>query len=126
MTYFDPASKGLVDAPGRALPKLSQIQLVDSSEDGSKVLVHAGADNDAGRYLLFDKATKKLGQLLPSRPELEQRALASVQSITYTARDGVAVPAYLTLPPGREAGRGLPIVILPHGGPAARDEWGFD
>lgn len=126
VTYFDPASKGLVDALGRALPKLSQIQLVDSSEDGSKVLVHAGADNDAGRYLLFDKATKKLGQLLPSRPELEQRALASVQSITYTARDGVTVPAYLTLPPGREAGRGLPIVVLPHGGPAARDEWGFD
>ena len=47
VTYFDPASKGLVDALGRALPKLSQIQLVDSSEDGSKVLIHAGADNDA-------------------------------------------------------------------------------
>jgi dipeptidyl aminopeptidase/acylaminoacyl peptidase len=45
--------------------------------------------------------------------------------VTYPAADGVSIPAYLTLPPGRE-GRNLPAVVLPHGGPAARDEWGFD
>lgn len=48
-----------------------------------------------------------------------------MRSITFPATDGTAIPAYLTLPPGGE-GRNLPAVILPHGGPQARDEWGFD
>jgi dipeptidyl aminopeptidase/acylaminoacyl peptidase len=126
VTYFDPAAKALVESLGRALPKLPQIELVDASDDGSKVLLHAGADNDAGRYFLFDRTAKKLGQLLPSRGELEGRNLARVKSISYAARDGVSVPAYLTLPPGKESAKGLPAVVLPHGGPAARDEWGFD
>src|SRR3546814_3214520 len=45
--------------------------------------------------------------------------------LTYPAADGVSIPAYLTLPPGKEA-KNLPAIVLPHGGPAARDEWGFD
>jgi dipeptidyl aminopeptidase/acylaminoacyl peptidase len=60
-----------------------------------------------------------------ARPQLENVPLATVRAVTYPAADGVQVPAYLTLPPGREA-RGLPAVILPHGGPDSRDEWGFD
>ena len=124
--YFDPAAKALVSSLHRALPKLAHIELVDASDDGTKVLVYGGADNDPGRYLLFDRTAKKLGQLLPSRPELEGRSLATVRSISYAARDGVSVPAYLTLPPGKESAKGLPAVVLPHGGPASRDEWGFD
>ena len=58
------------------------------------------------------------------RPELEGRTLASVKPITITAADGTAIPAYLTLPPGKPA-KGLPAVVLPHGGPSSRDEWGF-
>src|SRR4029453_6469019 len=56
---------------------------------------------------------------------LEGKPLASVKAISYPAADGTRVPAYLTLPPGKEA-KGLPAVVLPHGGPSARDEWGFD
>jgi dipeptidyl aminopeptidase/acylaminoacyl peptidase len=59
------------------------------------------------------------------RPELEGRALAPVKPVTIAAPDGVSIPAYLTLPPGKAA-KGLPAVVLPHGGPSARDEWGFD
>src|SRR4029077_14505845 len=61
-----------------------------------------------------------------ARSELEGVQLAKVRPITYQAADGVAVPAYLTLPPGKEDAKGLTAIVLPHGGPSARDEWGFD
>ena len=48
-----------------------------------------------------------------------------MDSVSYTARDGLDIPAYLTLPAGRTP-KNLPMVVMPHGGPFARDEWGFD
>jgi dipeptidyl aminopeptidase/acylaminoacyl peptidase len=66
-----------------------------------------------------------MGTLLLGRPELAKRTLASVKAVTYPSADGTQIPAYLTLPPG-SSGKGLPAVVLPHGGPEARDEWGFD
>ena len=59
------------------------------------------------------------------RPELVDRPLAQVKTISFPASDGVSIPAYLTLPVG-SAGKKLPAIVLPHGGPSARDEWGFD
>jgi dipeptidyl aminopeptidase/acylaminoacyl peptidase len=52
--------------------------------------------------------------------------LAKVQPVTYPAADGTLIPGYLTLPPGAETAKGLPAIVLPPGGPSARDEWGFD
>jgi dipeptidyl aminopeptidase/acylaminoacyl peptidase len=123
--YFDPEYKALSSALGKALPNLPIVTFVNASLDGKKVLLFAGGDNDAGRYFLFDKTTKALGEILPARPGLAGRTLASVKSITYPAADGTMVPAYLTLPAGKAA-KGLPAVVLPHGGPSSRDEWGFD
>jgi dipeptidyl aminopeptidase/acylaminoacyl peptidase len=60
-----------------------------------------------------------------SRPQLEGLKLAPVKAVTYRAADGTTIPAYLTLPPG-SSGNGLPAIVMPHGGPNARDEWGFD
>jgi dipeptidyl aminopeptidase/acylaminoacyl peptidase len=66
-----------------------------------------------------------MGELMPVRRTLAGRMLATVKPVSYSAADGTSVPAYLTLPAGKE-GKGLPAVVLPHGGPSARDEWGFD
>ena len=60
-----------------------------------------------------------------SRPQLEGVKLAEVKPINYKAADGTMVPGYLTLPPGVTA-KNLPAIVMPHGGPSARDEWGFD
>jgi dipeptidyl aminopeptidase/acylaminoacyl peptidase len=60
------------------------------------------------------------------RGELEGVKLAVVKPVTYPGADGTLVPGYLTLPPGREDAKGLPAIVMPHGGPGARDEWGFD
>src|SRR5690606_34346161 len=58
-------------------------------------------------------------------PGVPAAAMGVVKYVTYPAADGLSIPAHLTLPPGREA-KGLPLVVLPHGGPQARDEPGFD
>lgn len=123
--YFDPEFKALAASLSKALPKSPIIQFEDASRDGTKLLIFAGSDSDAGRYYLFDRAKKTLEPLMIERPELEGRTLASVKPVTIAAPDGAAIPAYLTLPPGKDA-KNLPAVVLPHGGPSSRDQWGFD
>jgi len=88
-------------------------------------LMLAYSDSDPGSFYLFDKTTKHLDELAPVRVPLISRQLATVQSISYPAADGVSIPAYLTLPPG-STGKDLPAIVLPHGGPEARDEGTFD
>lgn len=123
--FFDPKLKSLGAALSKAIPGLPLISFIDSSSDESKLLIFAGSDVNPGRYFLHDKATRRLEELLPSRPQLEGVALAPVTSVRFPAADGTMVPAYLTLPVG-SAGKSLPAIVMPHGGPAARDEWGFD
>jgi dipeptidyl aminopeptidase/acylaminoacyl peptidase len=123
--YFDPEFKALADSLSKVLPKLPLVDFVDSSADGGKLLIFASSDTDPGRYYVFDRNAKTLNEAMLARPELEGRTLAQQKSVTIPALDGAQIPAYLTLPPGKTA-KGLPAVILPHGGPSARDEWGFD
>jgi dienelactone hydrolase len=123
--YFDRDYAALARTLGRAMPQLPLIDFGSASADGSRILVHAGSDSDPGRYYIYNRTTRNLGEIMLARPQLENVPLASVRSVSYAAADGTSIPAYLTLPPGREP-RGLPAVVLPHGGPSARDEWGFD
>lgn len=123
--YFDPAVARLVQSLAKALPQLPIIRVIDSSEDENRLLVWAGSDNDPGRYYLYDRIRKTLNELALARPELEKVKLATMKHLTYPAADGTMIPAYLTLPPTGEA-KNIPAIVLPHGGPGARDEWGFD
>jgi dienelactone hydrolase len=122
---FDAELAKLLTALAKALPDQPLLQIIDTSADEQKLLLWAGSDTDPGAYYLFDRKSAELGTFLVSRPELEGVQLAPVRSVTYPAADGTQVPGYLTLPPGRDA-RNLPAIVLPHGGPEARDEWGFD
>ena len=123
--YFDPELKKLASALARAIPDQPQIDIGDASKDERKLLILAAGDTSPGMYYLYDKDTRKLGELLPLRPELAGTQLATVKPITFPARDGTLIPGYLTLPPG-SSGKGIPAIVMPHGGPASRDEWGFD
>ncbi len=123
--YFDSEYSNLAHGLERAIPNLPLIDFGSASADGNRIIVHAGSDSDPGRYYVFDRQAHALNEIMLDRPELEGVTLASVRAVSYPAADGTAIPAYLTLPPGRD-GRNLPAVILPHGGPTARDEWGFD
>ena len=123
--YFDPEFKKLSESLGKALPNQPLVYFAGSSADGNKLLLFAGGDTIPGGYYLFDRKARSLNELALARPELEGKPLAAVRPISYAAADGTQIPAYLTLPPGKEA-KGLPAIVLPHGGPSARDEWGFD
>ncbi len=126
VVYFDTTYRNLATVLGKALPNLPKVGFIGSSADNSRLLVFAGSDADPGRYYVFDKSAQNLSEILLARPALEGVALSSVKPISYPASDGTSIPAYLTLPPGKADARGLPSVVLPHGGPSARDEWGFD
>jgi dipeptidyl aminopeptidase/acylaminoacyl peptidase len=122
--FFDPELKALVTSLGRALGD-KEVVIVDATTDENKLVVFAGSDTDPGAYYLFDKTTKQLAQMFPARPELAGIALGEMRPVQYPAADGTMIPGYLTLPPGSD-GKNLPAIVLPHGGPSHRDEWGFD
>lgn len=123
--YFDPEFKALAGQLSKAIPNLPIVDFVDASADGNKLLIFAGSDQDPGRYYVFDRTAKALEETVVARPKLGGRTLAKQRPVSITAPDGAVIPAYLTLPPGSD-GKNLSAVVLPHGGPSARDEWGFD
>ena len=123
--FFDPALQKLAASLTKALPGHPAVTFVDASADENRLLLRAGSDVDPGHYYLYDKTTRQLSEVAPERPELAAIKLATVQAVTYKAADGTQIPAYLTLPPGSD-GKNLPAIVMPHGGPGARDEWGFD
>jgi dipeptidyl aminopeptidase/acylaminoacyl peptidase len=94
------------------------------TEDGQLRLVTLQRDVDPGTVYLFHRETGALEKLYDTRPDLPTEFLAAMQPIRYTARDGLEIPGYLTLPLGEDS-RNLPLVVLPHGGPWLRDTWGY-
>ncbi|WP_338244702.1 alpha/beta hydrolase family protein [Aurantiacibacter hainanensis] len=124
--YFDPELRSLAQDLTDALPGNPLIEFLDASSDERRLLVFAHGDTDPGILYLLDRETLRMDQILPLRSELEGLDHSRVRPVTYAARDGVEIPGYLTLPPGMDDARGLPAIVMPHGGPASRDEWGFD
>ena len=123
--YFDPVLEKRTRALSKALPGNPAVTVFDESWDGTRNLVFAGGESDPGTYYRFDTTTKSMASLLPVRPQLADIRSATQTDVTYTAADGTKVPGYLTLPPGGPA-KGLPAILMPHGGPSARDALGFD
>ena len=123
--FFAPAIAELMGALSKALPR-AHVTVESASTDENKMLIFSGSDIDPGVYYLLDRPTRHLETFLVARSQLEGVKLANVKPITYAASDGTSIPGYLTLPPGRDDAKGLPALVLPHGGPSARDVWGFD
>ena len=96
-----------------------------STKDEMTWLITVFSDTEPGEKYLFDRKSKKLELQYRIREKLSREALAEVKSVRYKSSDGLEIPAYLTLPRG-VAPKNLPTIILPHGGPWARDRWGFD
>jgi pimeloyl-ACP methyl ester carboxylesterase len=123
--WIDPEYRGIVDGLSAVFSGLS-IDIMDSNEDLSRVLIRTSASNSPpAYYLLIDKA--KLGVLGSSRPWMLKHKLATTKLIYYTARDGLRIPGLLTLPPEwKEGDKPGAAIVLPHGGPWARDYAGWD
>ncbi len=87
-------------------------------------LVSFLTDDGPVSYYLYDRSTQTSPFLFSNQPKLEGLTLAGMEPISYSARDGLTIHGYLTLPPG--VGTPAPTVLLVHGGPWARDTWGYD
>lgn len=124
--YFDPEYAAIHAMIERALPDLPLIDFKSASADEHVVVVRASSDVDPGRWYVFDRNRKSLGEITDSRPALKGKKLSHVRAIRFPAADGIEIPGYLTLPPGVTEARNLPAIVMPHGGPEARYEWGFD
>ncbi|WP_448663172.1 alpha/beta hydrolase family protein [Sphingomonas sp. CJ20] len=123
--FFDPQLRKLRVALGKALPAAPLVEFVDASADEGKLLLWAGSDTNPGTFYLYTKASRALEEVMPVRAALQGMTLATVKAVEFPAADGTRIPGYLTLPPGSD-GKNLPAIVMPHGGPGARDEWGFD
>ena len=97
----------------------------DADDADETWLVAFNNDTSAASYYSYDRRTRRGSFLLNTRPELGQYELAPMEPFTFTARDGLTIHGYATFPPGAPR-TGLPMVLLVHGGPWARDSWGFD
>ncbi|MEO0520783.1 MAG: S9 family peptidase [Cyanobacteria bacterium P01_A01_bin.116] len=101
-----------------------ELSFESSTQDDRLVLVSTQSDVNPGAMYLFDRSAQTVEKLYDYRPELSDETLATMQPVRYTARDGLEIPAYLTLPSGATP-ENLPAVVLPHGGPWSRDVWGY-
>jgi dipeptidyl aminopeptidase/acylaminoacyl peptidase len=109
----------------KAIPSTPLIHIMSASADEQRLIIFAGSDVDPGHYYIYDKPTHHLNELIEDRPELDDVKMAPMKSVTFKSRDGTMIPAYLTLPASGD-GKNLPVIVMPHGGPDYRDEWGFD
>ena len=95
------------------------------SLDRSLFLVFSRSDKSSGSYYLYDPKARKMEWLLDRAPWQKPETHAAMQPVRYTARDGLSIPAYVTLPPGKD--KNLPMVVVVHGGPwVTGDSWGFN
>ena len=102
-----------------------EIGLGNSTDDEQVLMVATYSDTDPGTRYLFDRRTKKASLEYVSREKLPREHMAPMKPVSYPSSDGLQIPAYLTLPKGA-APKGLPLILFPHGGPWARDSWGFN
>lgn len=106
--------------------KGSAVDITSQTRDGKTALVYVHNDRNPGDFYLFDTEAKKAAHLLSRRDWFDPDRMASMQAVSLKARDGLDLHGLLTLPNGSN-GKGLPMVVLPHGGPfGVQDTWGFD
>ena len=101
-----------------------EIGFASSTRDERVWLVGTFGDTEPGETYLFDRTSKQLTLQYRGREKLPREHLAAMTSIRYKSSDGLEIPAYLTLPKGVPA-KNLPLIVVPHGGPWARDGWGY-
>ena len=102
------------------------VHFINFTDDGQKLLFNVQSDRDPGSFYVFDKKTGKAELLFANMQLIDSDQMAERQPISFTARDGLTITGYLTMPknPGKKK---LPMVLLPHGGPfGVNDDWFFD
>ncbi|HEX8222560.1 MAG TPA: S9 family peptidase [Allosphingosinicella sp.] len=122
--WIDPEMRAVQARIDKALPDAVNRIVSRDAADKRMIVWSTGAANP-GTYYLYDRTTRAMSELARPYGALEGKTLAAVEAVRYPARDGLVIPAYLTKPPGRSE-QALPLIVMPHGGPFARDKWAYD
>jgi len=125
--YFDPNHPDalLRRSLGAAFPG-QNLSLVSATRDGNTALIATRSDRNPGDFYLFDRQKLSAVHIGSRSAKLTLQQMGSTRVIEVTARDGLKLEGFLTLPPGSD-GKNVPMVVHPHGGPfGVRDEWGYD
>lgn len=122
--FFDETTKNLFN---RLEKELSGYEISISASDKAeeKFIVRTYSDRSLGGYYLYDLKKDQLTKIQEVSPWIDENHMAEIKPIQYRSRDGLIIHGYLTLPKGVEP-KNLPVVVNPHGGPWARDNWGFN
>lgn len=100
-------------------------RIISWSRDRKKILVDVGTPAQAGGLYYWNTDGVRMDRVAWNNTTLKSRTLSPVSTVEYKARDGTAIEAVLTMPRGRPT-KGLPLIVMPHGGPGARDSEEFD
>ena len=124
LKWIDPDAQRRFETLTRTFPG-KQVGIGDESRDHQRLVVSVSTASTPAVFYLVDFRTHHAEIIGEQYPDLAHASLGELKAITYKARDGTEIPAYLTLPPDASA-TNLPLIVLPHGGPEARDAPVFD
>lgn len=122
--FIDPQAQRAQATIDASLPDTRNVVL-RQADTTARFLVSASSDVHPPEYYLIDLDARSRVRLGSANAQLAKRALAPMASIEVKTAQGLVLPGYLTLPQGVEP-KNLPAIVLPHGGPNARDSWGYD
>ena len=121
--WLDKTLAGTQASLDRALA--GQVNVISPGNAQAAMLIYSYTSTQPGKYAAFYPDRKKLQNLFAVRPGIDPKKMSEQLVYDYVARDGLALVSYLTLPKGRDP-KALALIVYPHGGPSARDYWGFD
>ena len=122
--YLDSSAKKIYASLQSLLPN-TEIVISDQDIAGNKFVVSTFTDRTQGAFYLYLPSEKKLQKLSEINPSLKESEMCSMKPISFKNREGMLINGYLTLPLGYKP-QGLPVIVLPHGGPVNRNSWGFN
>jgi dipeptidyl aminopeptidase/acylaminoacyl peptidase len=104
----------------------ANVYVIDSSDDSQVLLLFVEGPSDPPAYYQYSMAKQHIQQVGTVQQAMSGKLMPTAQLLEYTARDGLKINGYLTIPPGAKRAEPLPLVVMPHGGPEARDHLSFD
>jgi dipeptidyl aminopeptidase/acylaminoacyl peptidase len=123
-SFFDSDYEAMMNKLKGKLPGI-EVRIASENKAEDKFMIRTFSDKTRGEYYFYNKETDELTLLAELSPWLKAENMCEMKTVNYTSRDGLNIQGYLTLPLGYKAKK-LPVVINPHGGPWARDNWTFN
>ena len=125
--YFDEKARKLREVLESKLPGYN-VTIGSSNKDENVFVVRTYSDRSLGSYYLYDEVNGELEKIVEVSPWIDEEQMGKQFPVEYKSRDGLTIQGYLTLPNGLtpETAKKIPSIVNPHGGPWARDSWGFN